>query len=145
MLTLDTGQALTIWTARIAAALYAVALALFVHKRPSYRLVSTLGLATYLIHVALAFEFFYHWSHSTAYRETARQTAQLFGVDWGGGLYLNYLFTVLWIFECAVSWTPSLGQSTAARRARIAVHVFLAFMVLNASVVVWILRFCRAG
>ena len=100
---------------------------------------STAGLVTYLLHVGFAFQFFYGWSHSTAYRETARQTEELFGVHWGGGLYLNYLFTILWSADCALSWAPSFSR----RRLRVVIHAFLAFMVLNATVVVWVLRYMQ--
>lgn len=136
MFSTETGQAATIWTARTAAALYVIALALLLGRRHVVsRRVSLAGLAMYLIHVACAFEFFYGWSHTTAYRETARQTQALFGVDWGGGLYLNYVFTLLWTGECVAAW-----RGTSLSRARAGVHAFLAFMVVNATVVVWVLR-----
>ncbi len=146
MLTHETGQALTIWTARGAAGLYVIALALLLRRQwaPS-RLASTLGLVTYLIHVGCAFHVFYGWSHSIAYRETSRQTQELFGISCGGGLYLNYLFTVLWSADCAFSWLPPFWKSTYKIRARIVVHGFLTFMVLNATVVVWVLRARRTG
>lgn len=141
MLTIEAGQALTIWTARAAAVLYVATLLLLLRKRwiPA-RAVSTVGFAIYLSHVALAFHFFYRWSHCVAYAETARQSRQLFGADWGGGLYLNYLFTLLWFADCAVSWLAPQPHGPRLARARIAVHAFLLFMVLNATVVVWVLR-----
>lgn len=132
---------MTIWTARSAAALYAIALALLLGRRiVASRRVSLAGLAVYLVHVACAFEFFYEWSHATAYRETARQTQELFSVNWGGGLYLNYVFTVLWAGECMAAWAPPEWQSRTLSRARAGVHAFLAFMVVNATAVVWVLR-----
>ena len=134
---------MTIWTARVAAALYVVALALLIRNRwKGSRLASTLGVVVYLVHVGCAFEFFYAWSHSVAYRETARQTAELFGVDWGGGLYLNYVFTILWLIECVWSWMLAPGRIQGVR---IGVHAFLAFMVVNATAVVWLLRALRNG
>ena len=133
-------MALTIWTARAAAALYVIAVVLLLRKqRIASRVVSTAGLATYLVHVGFAFQFFYGWSHSTAYRETARQTEELFGVHWGGGLYLNYVFTILWSVDCALSHVLWFSRS----RVRIVIHAFLAFMVLNATVVVWVLRYMQ--
>jgi hypothetical protein len=145
LFTVETGQALTIWTARFAAALYAASIAGLFRKRwTAYRLASTTGLATYLVHVVCAFHFFHDWSHSTAYRETARQTEELFGLYWGGGLYLNYLFTMLWAADCAIAWFPSLSRTRAMLRARFVMHVFLSFIVLNATVVVWLLRAHRA-
>jgi hypothetical protein len=140
------GAALTIWTARAAAALYVIALVSLLRKQwATSRIASTLGVAAYGLHVVCAFHVFYGWSHSIAYRETARQTEELFGVRWGGGLYLNYLFTILWPAECTLSWIPSLSRSRRLIRARVLVHAFLSFMVVNATVVVWLLRARRAG
>ena len=31
--------------------------------------------------------------------ETARQTAAVYGVAWGGGVYVNYLFVGVWLAE----------------------------------------------
>jgi hypothetical protein len=140
------GQALTIWTARAAAALYVIALLTLLRKKwAASRMASTLGVAAYGLHVVCAFHFFYGWSHLIALRETARQTEELFGVHWGGGLYLNYLFTILWPAECAISWIPSLWSSRRITRARFMAHAFLSFMVVNATLVVWVLRARRAG
>ncbi|MBM3786009.1 MAG: hypothetical protein FJW30_16740 [Acidobacteria bacterium] len=86
----------------------------------------------YLIHVALAFTFVYGWSHAAALRETARQTRELFGVDSGAGIYLNYLMTLVWGADCIWNWR--------ARAWRVFVHALLAFLFFNASVVVWVLK-----
>ena len=102
------------------------------------RLVYSAGLAAYLVHVWCAFEFVYAWSHAVAYRETARQTLELFGVDWGGGLYLNYLFTILWCIDCAMWWARADRW-----KVRPFVQAFLVFMVVNGTVVVWVLRAMR--
>ena len=100
----------------------------------------SVGLILYLTHVWGAFEYFYHWSHTVAEIETARQTAALFRVNWNGGLYLNYLFTAVWIFYC-ISWWRRHDASLP--RGSIAVHSFMLFMFVNATVVVWILRGIR--
>jgi hypothetical protein len=31
--------------------------------------------------------------------ETARQTDAVYGVSWGGGVYVNYLFVAAWLTE----------------------------------------------
>jgi hypothetical protein len=127
---------LTVWSARIAAALYVCALALSLRGQLRLsRVVYTAGLVTFLLHVWAAFEYFYSWSHAVAYRETERQTAALFGVDWGGGIYLNYLFTAVWFADCAMWWLRPERW-----RPRIAVQAFLLFMVVNGTIVVWVLR-----
>ncbi|HYP15237.1 MAG TPA: hypothetical protein VEQ63_15010 [Bryobacteraceae bacterium] len=111
-------------------------------RRPA-RLAWTAGLGLYLIHVCFAFQYFYSWSHQVAYEQTARQTAALFGVNWGGGLYLNYAFTAIWLADCLWWW---LGNSSYIRRpsaVSAGVHVFLAFMFVNATIVVWVIRAFR--
>jgi len=124
----ETGKAIAIWLARGVVALYAVAL-----WKQSRRL-WTAGFAVYVLHVVFAFTYFYEWSHAVAVRETARQTRELFGVDWGGGIYLNYVFTLAWAADCFVD---------KPYRMRWIVRWFLAFMVVNASVVVWAIRAFR--
>src|SRR5262245_51515586 len=50
----------------------------------------------YLLHVSCAFHFVHAWSHARALHETARQTEEFTGWQFGGGLYLNYLLTLIW-------------------------------------------------
>jgi hypothetical protein len=104
------------------------------------RVLWTIGLIVYLIHVVCAFTYFYDWSHEVAYRETARQTASLFGVDWGGGLYLNYLFTLVWSADCLWWWSDEASYRLRSRWSAVSTHAFLAFMFLNATIVVWVLK-----
>ena len=125
---------MTVWTARVAAALYVCSLVWMLRGQWSRaRWASAAGLAAYLAHVWCAFAFVYGWSHAVAYRETARTAGELFGMAWGGGLWLNDLFTVVWVGE-VVWWRP---------RVRWWVHGFLVFMVLNGTVVVWVLKWVR--
>jgi hypothetical protein len=139
---MEVGQAMTVWTARAAAALFVVMVVLLARGHPQRaRVASTLGLAAYLVHVWTAFTYFYGWSHDVAYRETARQTAELFGVRWGGGLYLNYLFTGVWVIECAGWWLRLWERRSAG--VWMAVYGFMGFMVVNGTIVVWLLRALR--
>ena len=129
---------MTIWTARVSAAVYLCALVLLIRGRPqSARSAMTVAAIMYLVHVCCAFQYFYSWSHAVALRETARQTEALFGVYWGGGLYLNYLFTILWGAHCAAWWRRARGSLPAGT---IAVQTFLLFIFVNATIVVWVLR-----
>jgi hypothetical protein len=89
------GEILTHWTVRIAIALYVAGLALRGYSPKWSRLAWTGGCGFYLLHVACAFEYYHHWSHANAYAATARQTAAVVGLDWGGGLYVNYAFTLV--------------------------------------------------
>jgi hypothetical protein len=134
-----TGEQLTRWTARLALLLYAATLGLRLSHppRPSLaRLLWTAGSFAFLLHVAAAFQFFHHWSHSDAYRETARRTAETVGTPSGWGLYLNYLFTGVWTADVAWWWALGTDAYRARPRSlRVGLDAFMAFMAFNATVV----------
>ena len=126
--------ALTVWTA----------LALYVageHGRtrrppaPWARPAWLLGTLVYLAHVAAAFAIHHDWSHAAAYAYTAERTDALLGLDWGGGLWVNYAFTAIWIGE-GLWW--QLRPAHYQRRPRIwrtAVRAFFVFMIANGAVI----------
>ena len=93
------------------------------------RWLSTLGCAALLFHIAAAFQFRHGWSHSAAYADTARQTAALTGWNWGGGIYINYLFAGIWTWTVLRSWTKPIDSQTWLVRG------FFLFMFVNAAVV----------
>jgi hypothetical protein len=124
------------WSARVAFLLYAAALAAWLLRKPrAARLTWTFGFLVFLTHVAAAFQWVHHWSHSAAYEETALQTAALLGVNSGVGLYCNYAFSAVWALD--VIWL--LGSAETYRRRplwiAVAIHGFMAFMFFNATVV----------
>jgi hypothetical protein len=123
-----------LWTIRLATLCYAVALAQFIYKRDP-RPAWTLGCALYLAHVVSAFHFTYYWSHETAVRETARQTQALCGLNWGGGVWFNYVFTALWTAD-ALWW--NLSPQTRGKRPpwlNTTIHSYLAWMFVNGAIV----------
>jgi hypothetical protein len=69
------------------------------------RMVSAAGLALALIHTALAFGVFHGWSHADAIRSTAQQTQEVFGVRFGAGVFVNYLFFAVWLLDVLI-WRP---------------------------------------
>jgi hypothetical protein len=93
------------------------------------------GLALYIAHVVLAFDLHYDWSHATAFAETAAQTEALLGRPWGGGLYVNYFFSVIWAVE--VLWWHGAPASYAGRRTWLerATRGLFLFMIVNGAVV----------
>lgn len=107
-----------LWTIRLSAVVYAAALYAYWRHHPYARWLSAAAYALYLAHVYLAFDQRYGWSHAAAYAETARQTRELFGLDWGGGIYFNYAFTLLWPVDF---FYPRRGW----------LHAFLIFMFVN--------------
>jgi hypothetical protein len=138
---MDPGPLITVLSARASAAIYVIAIWLLLEgKRRACRLWWMAALILHLVHVYCAFEYFYAWSHTIAYRETARETLQLFGLNFGGGLYLNYAFTVLWSADCAWWWANPESYDARPKVVSISLHTFIAFMVVNGTIIVWALR-----
>jgi hypothetical protein len=135
------GEELTRWTIRIALLLYAAATLTGRCGRAAEpanrraRLLWTLGLMAYLAHIASAFHFTHHWSHAAAYRDTARQTAEIFGWHWGGGLYVNYAFTLLWPVDAACWWRSAECYRRRPGWMVLTLHGVFLFMIFNATVV----------
>jgi hypothetical protein len=129
---------LTIWLTLIAYALGAATLLLAhgrAHLLARARWAWTVGCMFFLAHVVCAFGFFHGWSHAAAYRETARQTAELTGLRWGGGLFLNYLFAIAWLSDVLWWWlAPDCFLRRSARLAA-AWQGFFFFMVFNGTIV----------
>ena len=127
---------ITIWITIIA---YAAGAAIFALSRTldsAARLIWTVAGFGLLAHIASALHFHHHWSHDAAYSDTARQTYQMFGINWGGGVYLNYALLILWIIDIGWWWLGGLGAYR--RRPRplvVAWHGLLVFMFFNATVV----------
>ena len=95
----------------------------------------TVGCAFFLAHVVCAFTFFHGWSHDAAYRETARQTAEMTGVRWGGGIFLNYLFAAAWLGDVLWWWLAPSGFAQRSPRLAAAWHAFFFFIVFNGTIV----------
>jgi hypothetical protein len=135
-------ELLTRWSVRLSLLLYAATLAalLIGRARPAIlreaRLTSTSGCILLWLHLAAAFHFYHHWSHQAAYEATARDTAATIGWAYGGGVYFNYVFAVLWTIDAAWWWSkwPPACYSRP-RWAGALVHGFLFFMVFNSIVV----------
>lgn len=133
------GDLLTRWTVRLALAGYFLGAGLRSARYPNQRRIAraawTLGCLLYLAHVACAFHFFHHWSHAAAVERTADQTAAVTGWHWGGGIYFNYLFTVLWAADAIALWLSPPEGYRARRWLETALQAFMWFMVFNATVV----------
>jgi hypothetical protein len=87
------------------------------------------------VHAGLAFPARYAWSHEAAVRATAAQTEAMFGLGWGGGIFVNYVFVGAWIAE-AIWWKLRPDSYFARPRAATAILRAFYFVVLaNAAVV----------
>jgi hypothetical protein len=91
------------------------------------------GCAALLVHIFFAFHYRYLWSHSTAYNDTAAQTAAITGFNWGGGIYINYLFALVWIAEVGRSWIHR--HETSVSSWTLMTRGFFLFMFVNAAVI----------
>lgn len=139
---MDGGEILTrvtVWAAVAGYAAGAVAFALSGRRRrwdAAARLVWTAACVALIAHAACAFNYYHGWSHGAAYLDTARQTAEVFKLDWGGGLYVNYFLLAGWALDVGWWW---LGGLDAYRRRpwplAAAWHGFLLFIFFNATVV----------
>jgi len=139
----DLGEILTRWSIRASVVCYLLRLYVDLLRteppRTSIivvtRRVWTIGFVLYALHVYCAFEFVHDWSHRSALRDTAEQTAAVTGLYWGGGLYVNYVFSLLWMFDVAAWWL--LGPIFPYRRPayRFGLHAVFGFMMFNATVV----------
>jgi hypothetical protein len=100
------------------------------------RLSLTIGCVSLLVHFICAFHFYHAWSHESAYVDTARQTAAVVAINWGGGLFINYAVAALWIAD--VAWWWFAGIASYRRRPWLLTliwHSFLIFIIFNATVV----------
>lgn len=138
------GDALTHWSVRLAIGCYLARAFLdlrsgrpfgFGGYRTKARWFWTCGCALYVVHVVSAFGFFHDWSHALAYRHTAEQTAAVTGIRWGGGLYVNYLFTAYWLLDVAAWWCRGVHGPYRSPVYFCTLHAVFAFMVINSTVV----------
>jgi hypothetical protein len=107
-------------------------------RRRTYlaRIFWTVACLALVSHFVAAFQFYHDWSQASAYRETAQQTNQVFGLNWGGGLFINYAVLLLWFAD--VGWWWMRGLNSYWRRSLLlllAWHGFLIFIIFNATVV----------
>ncbi len=99
------------------------------------RLAYSFAFITLIIHVICALHLYHGWSQESVYRETARQTAEVFGLNWGGGMYVNYAFMLGWLMDALWWWR---GLEVYRRRPKIlaaAWQAFLLFIIFNATFV----------
>lgn len=125
-------------TVRLAVACYALRVladAADVTSLRTRRRLWAAGLAFYVAHVAAAFHFVYGWSHTRAWRETARQTAGVVGRESGVGLWANYAFTLLWLTDVVAWWVVGPDYPRRYRRTYFTVQAAFAFVAFNGTAV----------
>ena len=95
----------------------------------------TVGVALCAVHMGMAMAGRYGWSHQDAVRATAEQTAAVYGLHWNGGLYVNYVFLLVWARDTAL-WAMS-PRTYLSRGALLtwSLRAFYSVIVFNAVVV----------
>ena len=107
--------------------------------------VSFAGAMLCAVHIVIAFGHHHHWSHRAAIEETARQTASVYGLAWGGGVYVNYVFVAAWLAD--LWWWRVRPKEYFARLTAVvwATRAFFFTIVFNAAVVFATTRMRIAG
>jgi hypothetical protein len=134
------GDDLTRYTIRLALVYYAMAVSLLPWlRRDEFRARTgrgrlarwcwTFGWATYLVHLAMAFHYYHHWSHAEAVSHTRERSG------FGAGIAVSHLFTLVWTAD--VAWWWLLPDRYSERPAWVGwcVHGFMVFVIFNATVV----------
>jgi len=135
---------LTRWTARIVVACYLSRVLLDVGwaTRPgadcslhAARWLWSGGCAMNLVHLVCALGCVHGWSQAAAYRHIAAQTLATTGLDWGGGLHVNYAFSLVWLGDTIAWWLKGPAWPYRSRGYFWLLHAVFAFMIFNATVV----------
>jgi hypothetical protein len=92
------------------------------------------GLALGVVHTLVAFADVHHWSHADAVRSTAAQTAAIYGVPFGAGIYMNYVFLATWLAD-AWWWRASPRGYVRPAIAVWSLRAFYMVIIFNAAVV----------
>ena len=95
----------------------------------------TAGAMLMVVHAAVAFGVFYGWSHAVAREATMRQTAALTGLEFAGGIYVNYVFAGVWLGDATWWWVSPRSYATRGRWVSAAIRGFIFFIILNGAVV----------
>ena len=136
----STGEMLTRNTVRLSLTWYAVALCFMMRLTPADRRAETtigrvarwcwtLSLVSFLVHLGMAFHFYHQWSHAHAFQRTAEAS----GI--GEGIYVSYLFTLLWAADVAWWWAQPAGYANRSIWLGRALHTFMLFIVFNGMVI----------
>ena len=141
------GEMITRWTIRLALLLCAASIGMRIQRGKSpardapapsakwARGLWTLAFLIYLSHLAAAFSFYHAWSHAAAWEHTARRTKETLGVDWGGGVWFNYAFTLAWAVDVVCLWLRPVDPFARWRWIAFAWRAWFALVVFFATVV----------
>ena len=128
------------WTIRVAVLIYFLRLysdlARFHGPTASVvRVLWSLGCLINAIHILMAMIFYHDLSHQHAIEDTAAKTFAVTGIRWGGGVYINYLFSAYWMVDVVLWWCKGLRWPRNNRTYNIVLHLIFGFIVINATAV----------
>ena len=105
-----------------------------------YSAINIAGLVLCVTHIGIAMASVHGWSHASAIDATARSTAAVYGLRWGGGVFVNYLFVAVWAVDAW--WSSIRGDRAEISGLRLALRLFYAIVIVNAAVIFarWPLR-----
>jgi hypothetical protein len=95
----------------------------------------SLGSLANLCHLLLAFHYLHNWDHTAAYAAIAQQTYEQVGWEWGGGIFINYAFSAMWLVDAVIWWLRPRHYLTRPRWMDGVVQFIFLFMFFNATVV----------
>lgn len=84
---------------------------------------------TFLVHLAMAFHFYHNWSHDSAFERTRAVSG------YGEGVYVSYLFTLLWCADVLWWWLDERGYAARPEVVGRVLHAFMLFIVFNGTVI----------
>lgn len=97
--------------------------------------ISATGAILLAVHIVLAMAVRHGWSHASALEATARQTSDMFGLNWGGGVYVNYVFAAVWIAELFVWRQWPEGYTSRPDWLKWSLRAFYFVIIVSAAVI----------
>jgi hypothetical protein len=134
------GDDLVRQSVRLALLYYGIAAALMLTLRPQdwFPLIRRAQIArgfwcaaytAYLIHLAMSFHYYHHWSHADA----VDHTREVAGV--GEGIYVSHLFTLCWGADVLYWLLSPAGYARRGAWIGWLLHAFMVFIIFNGTVV----------
>lgn len=96
---------------------------------------SASGAILLTIHILLAMAEHHGWSLASALEATARQTDDMFGLNWGGGVYVNYVFAAVWIAELFVWRQWPEGYAMRPGWIRWSLRAFYLVLIVSGAII----------
>lgn len=93
------------------------------------------GVGLLTLHILIGLGHVHGWDPGRAMADTARQTLEIYGVAVGAGVYVNFLFVLVWAIDTG-SWRASPGRAELRPAAlRWSLRAFYFLILFNGTVV----------